>query len=242
MTSRAKIRERVARERQSEQLYKFFPGAAAEPQPEPESQEEPSFGDCFIKHANLLLVIESGLLREALSIDDAALVTLLRLMAGPLTPDSVLYDPENWTLVHGLATLAAGPLAGRKYNHCWLELSDPEMPFTVVFDVSNGQETVIPAAVYYAWGRINDSETRSYTGSMVVENLVSSGHYGPWDLPCVVYSAEEEEAQRVWSESLWGDPEPDSLTDAIDTRLRALGARSREVFSPDSSKDSQETA
>lgn len=50
-----------------------------------------------------------------------------------------------------------------------------------VYDYSNGNEAVVPRALYYAIGNIDADEARYYSMDELNEMIELNGHYGPWD-------------------------------------------------------------
>ncbi len=72
-----------------------------------------------------------------------------------------------------------GPLEGMRFGHAWVE--DDEW----VYDFSNNKERVLPKQVYYLLGRIDDSDPkkyRKYTFEQAREKILSTMHYGCWDI------------------------------------------------------------
>jgi hypothetical protein len=83
------------------------------------------------------------------------------------------HKPDLFFLVHGIVT-GQGPIAGIKYGHAWVEEGD------LVIEVSNGRNLRLPKAVYYALGQIE--KTIRYSATEAVKKMLSSHHFGPWDL------------------------------------------------------------
>ena len=81
-------------------------------------------------------------------------------------------------MVHALV-YGQGPIKGQRFCHAWVE--DAE----TVYDHSNGKKIEIPRMVYYAIGNIRSNEGGAYyryTFDQMRKKMVSSGHYGPWEL------------------------------------------------------------
>jgi hypothetical protein len=82
----------------------------------------------------------------------------------------------NMRLVHGEVT-GQGPLEGVNYGHAWVEDGN------TVIDVSNGRNTRMPKAVYYALGNIEQNDNiHKYTASEFRRKVSQYKHWGPWDL------------------------------------------------------------
>lgn len=81
-------------------------------------------------------------------------------------------------LVHALVR-GQGAVKGLRFPHAWVEDGD------TVYDYSNGRNRELPRDVYYAIGGIKPNEKGAYMkyayGDMK-KKLLSTGHYGPWDL------------------------------------------------------------
>ena len=78
------------------------------------------------------------------------------------------------SLVHG-----QGAAKGLRFPHAWVEDGDE------VLDYSNGREIRMDKRVYYAIGGIKPNERGAYmryTYQEMKRKLVSTKHYGPWDL------------------------------------------------------------
>lgn len=78
-------------------------------------------------------------------------------------------------LAHGTVTRAKD---GHKHQHAWVE-EDGENSLRLVFDFSNGINVVLPAAVYYAFGKVEN--VKRYTLLETVSKLIEHEHYGPWE-------------------------------------------------------------
>ena len=78
---------------------------------------------------------------------------------------------NDWTLVHGIATLTGGPKRGKQFGHAWLEKGNQ------VYDPSTDQ--YVNKDKYYRVGQI--SYTKKYSFKEVLDKVLETGHYGPWD-------------------------------------------------------------
>jgi 8-oxo-dGTP pyrophosphatase MutT (NUDIX family) len=80
-------------------------------------------------------------------------------------------------LVHGEVT-GQGVIEGVKYGHAWVEDD------VFVYDYSNGRELAIPKDLYYRIGQIvkKKGKYQKYTREQARKKMLSSGHYGCWDL------------------------------------------------------------
>jgi hypothetical protein len=81
-------------------------------------------------------------------------------------------------LVHALVR-GRGSVAGLRFPHAWVEDGN------LVIDQSNGNDIRMEKRVYYALGGIKPNEKGAYAKyaySDMKKKLVSTGHYGPWDL------------------------------------------------------------
>lgn len=81
-------------------------------------------------------------------------------------------------LVHGLV-YGRGGASGHRFPHAWVEAGG------IVYDFSSGQKIKIPVEIYYAIGNIepNDPKAyRKYSFEEMRKKLLSTKHYGPWDL------------------------------------------------------------
>ncbi len=79
----------------------------------------------------------------------------------------------HWVLCHGVATLAAGPNAGKEFGHAWIETNG------VVID--KGRPLV--KDVYYAIGKIRD--VRRFEIKEALAFSLEEKHFGPWDNPAI---------------------------------------------------------
>jgi hypothetical protein len=83
----------------------------------------------------------------------------------------------GWVMVHGIP-LGQGPIDGIRYGHAWCEIDHP-MFGTLLWDPSNPDATLAPAALYYFYGQI---EYRiRYTLAEAKALALRHGHMGPWD-------------------------------------------------------------
>ena len=81
-------------------------------------------------------------------------------------------------LVHAEVT-GQGDIKGIKYGHAFIE--DDEN----VYDFSNNRKIIVPKQVYYYFGKINpydEKKYQKYTFEEAREKMLSSGHYGCWDI------------------------------------------------------------
>jgi hypothetical protein len=79
-------------------------------------------------------------------------------------------------LVHGVVS-GQGKLAGVRFGHAWVEING------WVIDPSNGKKLCMARDRYYQLGKIDPSQSRSYSYQEVLRATVQSGHYGPWESP-----------------------------------------------------------
>lgn len=81
-------------------------------------------------------------------------------------------------LVHALV-YGQGKAKGFRFPHAWVEDGD------TVYDYSNGRKIEMPRSSYYAIGKIDPKQKGSYMKyafSDMKKKLLSTGHYGPWEL------------------------------------------------------------
>ena len=72
-----------------------------------------------------------------------------------------------------------GALAHTTFGHAWV--LDPEVD--MVFDYSNGRQLVLPKAVYYRLGHVDELDNiHEYTWVAAVQQMLRTRHYGPWEL------------------------------------------------------------
>lgn len=90
---------------------------------------------------------------------------------------------QGGELVHGIVC-GSGPLEGVRFTHAWVEVPDLS-GVAMVYDYANGQEAVIPAALYYLLGGVESAETVRYSACEARRRLVEHKHYGPWEGPPV---------------------------------------------------------
>lgn len=86
---------------------------------------------------------------------------------------------QGGELVHGIVR-GSGPLEGIRFTHAWVEVPDSS-GVVMVYDYANGQEAVIPAALYYLLGGIDPAETVRYSAGEARRRLIEYKHYGPWE-------------------------------------------------------------
>lgn len=81
-------------------------------------------------------------------------------------------------LIHALV-YGQGAAKGLRFPHAWVEDGD------TIYDYSNGRKIEMDRRFYYAIGKINPKEKGAYMKyafSDMKKKLLSTGHYGPWDL------------------------------------------------------------
>ena len=81
-------------------------------------------------------------------------------------------------LVHGLVH-GQGSLKGKRFVHAWVESGG------MVYDYSNGGENELTQSQYYRIGKIDPKQKGAYfkySYSDMKKKLLSTGHYGPWDI------------------------------------------------------------
>jgi transposase-like protein len=91
---------------------------------------------------------------------------------------NVLYNKlPGMKLVHAYVS-GQGSLKGRRFEHAWNEIGD------VVFDYSNGRKIVMRKEDYYKLGNIvkTPGQYMIYDKPEAVKKMVTTKHYGPWDL------------------------------------------------------------
>ena len=80
------------------------------------------------------------------------------------------FEIKEALLVHGKPKPNQG--------HAWLEITKRGETFCV--DASTKPVTVMPKKIYYALGKIKESENVVYTLEETQKNILKHGHYGPW--------------------------------------------------------------
>jgi len=117
------------------------------------------------------------------------------------TPDPVVDEAtrRDIRVVHGLP-LGTGTLnEGRRYWHAWVEVAHrtpippalkaanpafehlgEEFVTELVVDRSNGRDLVVPKAVYYNVGRLDERHVWRYTMDEASENMRRYENFGPW--------------------------------------------------------------
>lgn len=81
-------------------------------------------------------------------------------------------------LVHGLV-YGQGELKGKRFVHAWVESGG------TVYDYSNGKEFELSQTQYHRIGKIDPKQKGAYfkySFSDMKRKLLSTGHYGPWDI------------------------------------------------------------
>ena len=106
-------------------------------------------------------------------------------------------DP-NIMLVHAFVS-GQGPLSGKRFEHAWNEIGDE------VIDNSNGRNIHMPKMLYYAIGNINPkdpNEYRSYNNKQALKYLVTTKHWGPWELGATSNSLYESADIKTMQDTL----------------------------------------
>jgi len=85
---------------------------------------------------------------------------------------------HNYKVVHALAT-GRGPIEGIVYSHAFNLVENGEFGIDWVIDKSNGKDIKMPAAAYFAIGRIKRSKT--YSKQEAAGFALKTENYGPWD-------------------------------------------------------------
>ena len=104
-------------------------------------------------------------------------------------------------LCHGTVTGNGGNVVGVRFGHAWIEIGG------VVFDRSNGNDTMMPAERYYALGQITDVVRYEYSDALAT--ALRHRTYGPWQgefaYGQVLRTAEEAalDAYKARSEALY---------------------------------------
>lgn len=97
-------------------------------------------------------------------------------------------DNPSARICHGVP-LGRGEIEGIRFDHAWVEVDESqgtlpdgtEIWDTVVYDYSNGNEVVIPAALYYHIGKIRPQDVKRFTAKEALEKMDKLRFYGPWD-------------------------------------------------------------
>lgn len=87
----------------------------------------------------------------------------------------VMKHPDT-ILVHGIVT-GQGAIEGIEYGHAWVEDGD------TVIDTASGKE--LPKFLYYALGNIH--YTKRYSYNDMLEKMLETETYGPWDKKILQY-------------------------------------------------------
>ena len=87
-------------------------------------------------------------------------------------------NPDDaFVLAHGYPIGRGPDNGGERYFHAWVETIDG----TLVIDRSNGLDVTTARALYYAVGQIDETDVIRYDAIDVRHNIVTTGHWGPWD-------------------------------------------------------------
>jgi hypothetical protein len=113
------------------------------------------------------------------------------------------------TLCHGMVH-GQGLLHGKKFGHAWGEIGK------VVYDYSNGRELEYPKMVYYALGKINESELFCYPGHKGLGKAARAKHYGPWDM-----TGDTVDVSHEYSSS--------SVSEEIPKKINKIGKRKSRI-------------
>ena len=83
---------------------------------------------------------------------------------------------SDLVLVHG-EVMGQGDIDGITFGHAWVESNG------MVIDKSNGRDLQLPAALYYAVGKINEiGNVVKYSWPDARDKILEFEHWGPWDL------------------------------------------------------------
>lgn len=86
------------------------------------------------------------------------------------------------TLCHGRPIGTGGEVAGVRYDHAWVEFDHPvDRDASLVIDQSNGLNIQCRRSTYYELGSIDPADVARYTPEEAARNMVTTGHYGPWE-------------------------------------------------------------
>jgi len=97
-------------------------------------------------------------------------------------------DNPDARICHGVP-LGRGGIEGIRFDHAWVEVDElqgtlpngREIWDRTVYDYSNGNEVVMPAALYYHYGNIESEDVRRFTAKEALEKMKETGFYGPWE-------------------------------------------------------------
>ena len=96
-------------------------------------------------------------------------------VAGRYSMDNM--SKKDRFLVHA-QVVGQGSIKGLKYGHAWIEDED------FVYEMSNGRDLKIDKKLYYMLGVVDEKKPLfyRYTFKEAVDKMVTTGHFGPWDL------------------------------------------------------------
>lgn len=77
-------------------------------------------------------------------------------------------------LVHGYPVLAGGPYEGMRYGHAWIEFPGSGLVLSTL------EMNLVPLAVYYRAGQVEEEHVRRYTFPEAHERALATGTAGPW--------------------------------------------------------------
>jgi hypothetical protein len=107
----------------------------------------------------------------------------------------LVLEDKDLVLVHGWPVGQPGGTAipGERYGHAWVERTTsvtfpanddhPEMhaEFVDFIDKSNGNDRMMPAAMAYNIGHLDEEHIARYSHDEALAKMVEYKHYGPWD-------------------------------------------------------------
>lgn len=94
-------------------------------------------------------------------------------------------------LVHGYPVLTAGPHAGKRFGHAWIEFLN-EHGLEMVLDYQKPDHTFVKALFYFV-GQIDERRCRKYSQRDARRMVLRHMHYGPWGKqPAGVLFAKEQ--------------------------------------------------
>lgn len=123
-------------------------------------------------------------------------------------------------MVHG-----QGPLVGKKFGHAWGEMGG------MVIDNSNGNDVVMPKALYYAMGKIDESEVYSYPLAKFLSKAAKAKHYGPWDMTGATVDVDPPSKKKSYKVKIGKDGKRDWGVTPVSEgkRIKAIVDRVKEI-------------
>jgi len=82
---------------------------------------------------------------------------------------------EKILLVHGNMTPSIGKFKNIEVDHAWVEIGDN------VIDPSFNTEIIFEKKEFYERHRVNKERIRKYDHLNMLENIIKTKHYGPWE-------------------------------------------------------------